>query len=184
MHTSHSSTATPGRRQFLLASAVAAGGLALGPDRAPAASDDGISRSAEAIHQEVVFKAVPKRIYEALTDASEFQKMEALSAAMKNVDVGAHPAVISREPGGTFSLFGGYIAGRQIELVPFERIVQAWRTTSWAPGLYSIARFALAAEGSSTRLVFDHTGFPAGAAEHLAAGWKSNYWEPLEKFLG
>ena len=26
--------------------------------------------------------------------------------------------------------------------------------------------------------------FPmAGQREHLAAGWKANYWEPLEKFL-
>jgi activator of HSP90 ATPase len=173
------------RRQWLLESAMAAGGAVFGPVRALAASVDAISRTAEAIHQEVVFKATPKRVYDALTDASQFQKMESLSAAMKSVDVNSHPAVISREPGGTFSLFGDYIVGRQIELVPNERIVQAWRPTSWAPGLYSIARFELAPEGSSsTKLVFDHTGFPAGTAEHLAAGWKTNYWEPLEKLLG
>jgi activator of HSP90 ATPase len=172
------------RRQWLLTSAIAAGGFALGPVRTQAASDDGISRTAEAIHQEVVFKAVPKRIYDALTDASQFQKMESLSAAVKSMDVHSRPAVISREPGGTFSLFGDYIVGRQIELIPNERIVQAWRTMSWPPGFYSIARFELAAEGASTKLVFDHTGFPAGTAEHLAAGWKSNYWEPLEKLLG
>ena len=173
-----------GRRQWLLESAMAAGAFALGPLRTQAASEDGISRTAEAIHQEVVFKAVPKRIYDALTDASEFQKMESLSAAMKSIDLNSRPAAISREAGGAFSLFGDYISGRQIELVPNQRIVQAWRTMSWAPGLYSIARFELAAEGSSsTKLVFDHTGFPAGTAEHLAAGWKSNYWEPLAKFL-
>jgi len=32
-------------------------------------------------------------------------------------------------------------------------------------------------------MVFDHGGFPKGQAEHLAAGWKMNYWELLEKFL-
>jgi len=173
---------TLGRRQWFVQSAIAAGGFALGP--AEAVAEDGVSRTAEAIHQEVVFKAVPQRIYDALTDASLFQKVESLSGAMKSVDINSHPAVISRDPGGAFSLFGGYIVGRQIELVPNQRIVEAWRTMSWAPGLYSIARFELAAEGSSTRLVFDHAGFPTGTAEHLAAGWKSNYWEPLEKFLG
>jgi len=187
MYTAHSRTSfilACGRRQFLFESAFAAGGLALGPVRAAAGVDDGISRNAEAIHQEIVFKAVPGRIYDALTDAREFQKMEAQSAAMKSVDARAHPPVISREPGGAFSLFGGYIVGRQIELIAGQRIVQAWRAMGWGPGLYSIARFEFAPEGSTTRVVFDHTGFPAGNAEHLAAGWKSNYWEPLEKLLG
>jgi predicted TIM-barrel fold metal-dependent hydrolase len=36
---------------------------------------------------------------------------------------------------------------------------------------------------SGTRIVFDHTGFPKGQAQHLAEGWKANYWEPLEKYL-
>jgi hypothetical protein len=31
--------------------------------------------------------------------------------------------------------------------------------------------------------VFDHTGFPNGAAESLAAGWKGNYWKPMEIVL-
>jgi hypothetical protein len=37
---------------------------------------------------------------------------------------------------------------------------------------------------AGTKIVFDHAGFPRGKAEHLAEGWKMNYWEPLEKFLG
>jgi Activator of Hsp90 ATPase homolog 1-like protein len=55
---------------------------------------------------------------------------------------------------------------------------------SWEPGIYSIARFELVEQGSGTKIVFDHTGFPKGKAEHLAEGWKINYWEPLEKVLG
>jgi hypothetical protein len=38
-------------------------------------------------------------------------------------------------------------------------------------------------QGSDTKLVFDHTGFPKGDAEHLVEGWKTNYWQPLTKFL-
>ena len=174
---------TLGRRQWLLQSTLAAGGLTLISTRAFAAPDSGITHNADAIHQEVVFKAAPKRLYDALTDASQFQKVQSLSAAMKSVDANSHPAVLSREPGGAFSLFGDYVTGRQIELVANQRIVQAWRPGSWAPGIYSIARFELTEQGSATKLVFDHTGFPAGTAEHLAAGWYANYWEPLEKFL-
>ncbi len=96
---------------------------------------------------------------------------------------GAKPTEISQEAGGAVTLFGGYITGRQIELVPNERIVQAWRAASWDPGVYSIAKFELTEQGTGTKILFDHVGFPVGRAQHLASGWQSNYWEPLEKFL-
>jgi activator of HSP90 ATPase len=158
--------------------------LAIATTRLAAASNDGISRNAEAIHQEIIFSATASRIYAVLTDAALFQHLESFSDAMKSLDVNAHPATISREPGGAFSLFGNYIVGRQIELVSGRRIVQAWRVANWAPGSYSLARFVLIEKGAATQLVFDHTGFPAGDAEHLAAGWYANYWNPLHKMLG
>ena len=137
-----------------------------------------ISHAAESIHQEVIFLASRKRVYEALTDPKQFTKVTTFSPVMK-----AAPAEISREVGGSFSCFGGHIVGRQVELVPDERIVQAWRVVTWDPGVYSIAKFELKEQGSQTRLVLDHTGFPVGKAEHLAAGWKENYWEPMRKYL-
>jgi uncharacterized protein YndB with AHSA1/START domain len=164
--------------------AIAFGGLTLGSTETWAATEEEISHTAETIHHETVFKASRKRVYEALTDAKQFDKVVQLSAAMKSgMAPGAKPAEIGREAGGAFALFGAYVTGRQIELVPNERIVQAWRAGSWDPGSYSIAKFVLVEQGSETKLVFDHTGFPKGQAEHLAEGWKGNYWEPLEKFL-
>ena len=152
---------------------------------ARSAGSEEISHTGEAIHQEVVFKASRKRVYEALTDAKQFNKVVQLSAAMKSgMPPGATPTELSREVGGAFSLFGGYIVGRHVELVPNERIVQAWRTAGWDPGVYSIAKFDLAEQRSGTKLVLDHTGFPDGTGQHLADGWKANYWEPLEKYLG
>jgi len=172
------------RRQVISGGAVAFGMLALGTSRALAAGDEDILRAEEAIHQEPVFKASRKRVYEALTDANQFAKVVELSAAMKGgMKLGTKAAEISREAGGAFALFGGYISGRQVELVANERIVQAWRTGSWDPGSYSIARFVLVESGGGTKIVFDHTGFPKGQAEHLAEGWRGNYWEPLAKVL-
>jgi activator of HSP90 ATPase len=144
-----------------------------------------ISRTEESIHQEVAFKASRKRVYETLTDTKQFNKVTELSGAMQSgMPLGTAPTEISREVGGAFSLFGGHIAGRHIDLVPDQRIVQAWRVADWGPGVYSIAKFELAEQGTGTKIVFDHTGFPSGQGEHLAAGWKANYWEPLGKFLG
>jgi activator of HSP90 ATPase len=174
------------RRQVISGGAAALGVLAVEPRRAWAAVEEGISRAEEAIHQEPVFKASRKRVYEALTDANQFGKVVQLSAAMQagGMKTGAAPVTISREAGGAFSAFGGYVSGRQIELVPNERIVQVWRAGSWDPGSYSIAKFVLVEQGAETKIKFDHTGFPKGQAEHLAEGWRINYWEPLAKFLG
>jgi activator of HSP90 ATPase len=130
-----------------------------------------ISHTAESIHQEPVFKASRKRVYEAIMDEKQFSKMTGL------------PAEISREAGGAFSCFQGQIKGRNVDLVPNERIVQAWRSEGWKAGIYSIAKFVLVEQGSGTKIVFDHTGFPVGQAEHLLDGWKGHYWEPLEKYL-
>ena len=173
----------PTRRQAIVGVAIAFGGLALGSTDAWAGAEEEISRTAESIHQEAVFKASRKRVYEALTDTKQFDKVIQLSGVMQSMPPGGKPTEISREVGGAFALFGGYITGRHIELVPNERIVQAWRVGSWDPGVYSIAKFELAEQGPGTKIVFDHTGFPKGMGEHLAAGWKAHYWEPLEKFL-
>jgi activator of HSP90 ATPase len=99
------------------------------------------------------------------------------------VALGKKTTEISRQVGGAFALFGGHITGRHIELVPNQRIVQAWRVVDWIPGVYSIAKFELTEQGSGTKIIFDHAGFPEGKAQHLADGWKANYWEPLQKYL-
>jgi len=172
------------RRQLIAGLSLAFGGVALGVKGAWAGAEEEISHTAESIHQEPLFKANRKRVYEALTDAKQFSKVVMLSAAMKTgMAPGMKPTEVSSEAGGAFSAFGGYVTGRQIELVPNERIVQVWRAGSWDPGAFSIAKFELVEQGAGTKIVFDHTGFPKGDAEHLAAGWKMNYWEPLEKFL-
>jgi activator of HSP90 ATPase len=123
------------------------------------------------IHQEISFPASPDRVYSALTDSRQFGE---LSGA---------PAEISPTAGGPFSLFGGAVTGRNVELQPGKRVIQAWRAGDWEDGAYSIVHFELSAAGSGTRLVFDHTGFPEGEEEHLAAGWHTNYWDPMQKYF-
>ena len=119
------------------------------------------------IHQEATIPASPDRVYEALTQSAAFTKL-----------TGGRPAEIGGD-GAPFTLFGGMITGRNVELVAGKMIVQAWRTKMWSPGEYSIVRFTLAPEGKGTKLVLDHTGYPADQHEHLSAGWGANYFEPL-----
>jgi uncharacterized protein YndB with AHSA1/START domain len=123
------------------------------------------------IHHEVTFAAAPDAVYRALADAAEHARF-----------TGA-PAEISGDVGGTFAVYGGHISGRNLALVPGQRIVQAWRAKTWEPDVYSIARFDLRPEGAATRLVFDQEGVPDDVAEHIDGGWKAQYWEKLRAYL-
>jgi len=123
------------------------------------------------IHQEVDFKASPQRIYDALLDTKQFSAFSGMQAE------------INREVGGAFTIFSGHIIGRNLELIPNKRIVQAWRVVDWPEGVYSIAKFELKPQGSGTHLVFDHTGFPEELRDHLAEGWADHYWARLKKYL-
>jgi activator of HSP90 ATPase len=172
------------RRQLIASAAFAIGGMALGSSGALAQGGDEISHAAESIHQESVIPASRKRVYAALTDARQFNEVTKIVAATDPaISLEHSPTVISADVGGAFSLFGGIIVGRHLELVPDTRLVQAWRVAYWAPGIYSIVRFDLVDQGAGTKIVFDHAGFPKGDAESLASGWKAHYWEPLAKYL-
>jgi activator of HSP90 ATPase len=124
------------------------------------------------IHQEVDYGVGPHRIYEALLDSKQFSALTGLAAE------------ISRDEGGAFSMFGAIIVGRNVELVPDRRIVQAWRPAYWKPGVYSLVKFELLAKGNGTTVVLDHTGFHPGLYESLASGWGERYWDPMRKFFG
>jgi uncharacterized protein YndB with AHSA1/START domain len=175
------------RRDLGLAAALSTLGVAAAarsqPADAPGEGGLGISRDNAAIHQEVVFKAAPERVYAVLTDPALFDKVVQASGAMQAMGIRPAPVQISAEPGGGFSMFGGYITGRQIEMSPGVRLVQAWHSRGWAAHIYSIARFELAAHSGGTRLSFDHTGFPNDDAMGLATGWHKHYWVPMAKVL-
>ena len=167
----------PTRRQLITGVVTAAGSLVAGGVLAQAQQSmtEAQSTGAEALltylHQEIEIKAGPQRIYAALLDSKQFATFTGSAAD------------INREAGGTFSLFGGLIVGRNIELVPNQRIVQAWRPSSWDPGVYSLAKFELREQAGNTQVILDHTGFPEGSFRHLNSGWYAHYWELLKKFL-
>ena len=123
------------------------------------------------LHQEIALNAAPERIFHVLLDSKEFAAFTGM------------PATIDPNPGGAFNTFGGLVEGRNVELIPNLRIVQAWRPTHWDPGVYSIVHFELKASSGGTTLTLDHTGFPEGEFDHLDPGWHLRYWDPLKKYL-
>jgi activator of HSP90 ATPase len=166
----------PTRRQVAAGMAMAYCGMAAWPVAFAQQSMQQITGAAAnqhrtSLHEDIDIRSNPQRIYEALLDAKQFA---AFSGA---------PAEIDPKAGGAFSMFGGRIVGRNVELVPNQRIVQAWRPTHWDAGIYSIVEFVLKPQASGTIVALDHKGFPEGEFDHLESGWHAHYWEPLKKFL-
>jgi activator of HSP90 ATPase len=139
------------------------------PKEAPSTA---ANQARTSLHQEIELKAPPQRIYEIILDSKQFAAFTGM------------PATIDPAAGGAFSMFGGMIVGRNVELIPSQRIVQAWRPTHWDPGVYSVVKFELKPQGSGTTLILDHTGFPEGEYDSLFKGWGLRYWDPLKKYLG
>ncbi len=124
------------------------------------------------IEQTETMNASPDTVYDLLLTSERFAAM-----------TGGAPAEIDAIEGGAISLFGGMITGRNIELVPGERIVQAWRAGPWGPGVFSLVRFSIEESGEGCTVSLEHTSFPDGEEEHLAQGWHDNYWGPMRAAL-
>jgi|HubBroStandDraft_1064217.scaffolds.fasta_scaffold491325_2 uncharacterized protein YndB with AHSA1/START domain len=124
------------------------------------------------IRQKVTIGATPKRVYEALVDERKHARFT------------GERAVISRKVGGAFACYGRHLSGFNVDLVPGKRIVQAWRSSGWPAGTFSIATFALSgSRRGGTRLRFTHVGVPASSRAHINQGWRTFYWKPLKAYL-
>lgn len=123
------------------------------------------------IHQEIPFKTSAKTLFEAYLDAT------------KHSEFTGAPATIEPVEGSAFSLYGGGVEGRNVELVENLRLVQAWRGADWSEGIYSIVRMEFREKNGETLLILDHSGIPEGSDEHLDSGWQKMYWGPLQAWL-
>jgi activator of HSP90 ATPase len=168
------------RRQLIANAAMALVGLATAPQlRSKTQQPDmkqtpssAANQTRTSLHQEIELKATPQRVYEVLLDSKQFAAFTGM------------PAEIDPKAGGALSMFGAMIVGRNVELIPNQRIVQAWRSAGWDAGVYSIVKFELKPGGAGTIVVLDHSGFPQGSFDHLDPGWYMRYWDPLTKYLG
>lgn len=119
------------------------------------------------IHQQAMITAEPSQVYAVLADASA---LSALSGRTGEPAFGE---------GEEFSAFDGNVTGRQIELVPGRRIVQAWRFPHWEPGVYSVVRFELAEADGGALLTIDQHGEPGDWHEHVDTNWPTFYLTPI-----
>ncbi len=94
------------------------------------------------------------------------------------------PATGRARVGGRFTAWEGYIEGKNLELVPHSRIVQAWRTTDFPAGAPdSLLEVQLSPAKGGTKVTLVHTGIPEGQAGGYREGWAEYYFSPMKEYF-
>ena len=124
------------------------------------------------IKQRVKFNASPATVYELLADSK------------KHSAVTGRKATISRKIGGMFSVDGNEVSGINVDLVPGQRIVQAWRHRRFPDGIFSMAAVTLTrTTDGGTELVLTHRGVPKDLIPETELAWREQYWARIKAYL-
>jgi len=94
------------------------------------------------------------------------------------------PAKVAPRVGGTFTAWDGYITGKTLELRPYSRIVQAWRTSEFAeedPDSRIEVQIEPAKGGA--KLTLRHSNIPQGQADSYESGWEESYFAPMREYF-
>src|SRR5262249_17994180 len=83
--------------------------------------------------------------------------------------------------GARVGAWGGYISGKNLELVPGRRIVQSWRTTQFTDAdPDSKISVTLRAVPGGTRITLRHSRVPDGQTSYEKGGWQDHYFKPMK----
>ncbi|MGA7193292.1 MAG: SRPBCC domain-containing protein [Anaerolineales bacterium] len=118
-----------------------------------------------------VITATPEQIYKAWLSTDGHTKMT------------GSPAEVEGRVKGKFTAWDGYISGETLELKPYSRIVQAWRTTEF-PGGSPDSRVEILLESvkDGTKVTFVHSNIPDGQADDYKQGWQDFYFKPMKNY--
>ena len=126
----------------------------------------------ESIEVSTILAASPERVYKAWMDSKEHGLFT------------AEIVEIDPNPGGCFTAGSGYIEGTTLELEPYRRILQAWRTTEFpedSPD--SVLELLFEAAPGGTLLTLKQSKIPDGQGESYRQGWIEFYFTPMEKYF-
>jgi len=116
--------------------------------------------------------ASPEEIYDAWLSSSGHSAMT------------GSPAKASKKTGAAHSAWDGYITGKNVELMPSEKIVQTWRTSEFSENdPDSTITLTVTPLKSGARVTLRHSGVPDGQTSYEEHGWKEFYFEPMQTYF-
>jgi len=93
-------------------------------------------------------------------------------------------AIVSKEKGGKFKLFGGSVEGENVEVEYPKKLVQKWRFNTWPEGHYSTVTITFEEKDSKTVCKLTQTGVPKEDRERTEKGWTGNFWSRIKGIFG
>jgi activator of HSP90 ATPase len=116
-------------------------------------------------------KATAKQIYKSWLSTQRHTKMT------------GGTAFVSDKVGEKFTAWEGDITGKNMELEPYKRIVQTWRSGQFgADESDSQIEVLLSEQGEETILTLKHTNVPE-SGEHYKKGWEEHYFIPMRHYF-
>jgi uncharacterized protein YndB with AHSA1/START domain len=116
--------------------------------------------------------------------ASAQEIYEAWLDSLAHSEMTGADAVMSDEVGAEVAAWDGYISGRNLELVPGERIVQSWRTKEFTDKHEdSIITLTLEELEDGTLLTLEHSKVPQDQRSYEEGGWEEHYFEPMKEYF-
>ncbi len=97
---------------------------------------------------------------------------------------GGAEAKIDPQEGGKFTAYDGYISGENVEIFPYKRIVQKWRTTEFEESdVDSVLELFFTFKDDHTLLTLTHTHLPDGEGNKYKKGWKDHYFKFMKTYF-
>lgn len=85
--------------------------------------------------------------------------------------------------GDSFTAFDEYAWGKNLELVPYDKIVQSWRTTEFSDeDKDSIIEVLFEENGEFTKVTINHSQLPPHGNTYKQ-GWIDYYFEPMKDYF-
>ncbi|RKE91919.1 SRPBCC domain-containing protein [Ichthyenterobacterium magnum] len=116
-------------------------------------------------------KATAKQIYKSWLSTQGHTKMT------------GGTAFVSDKIGDSFTVWDGYIKGENLELEPYHKIVQSWRSTNFeAQEEDSKIEIIFNEKDGETELTLTHSNVPE-SGEHYIKGWDEHYFTPMKSYF-
>ena len=92
-------------------------------------------------------------------------------------------ATISDIVGASFTVWEGYIEGKNIALEPNKRIVQSWRSSQFEKHEQdSELEIVFNEIDGRTEITLTHTKLPE-SGDHYRHGWDEHYFQPMKRYF-
>ncbi len=116
-----------------------------------------------------------------ITGATPHELYEIFMDETKHAEIVNSTAKISRDVGGRFEVYDGYIEGTNIELLQDKKIVQNWRGDEdyWPKEHYSKLEITFEKDVNGTRVTLLQEGVPEEGFDDFGNGWYEFYWNPM-----